>query len=171
MKKKLALAVLLSCVTIGSTSAVTYAYLTGQDRADNECFVSENEIHIEEKFDPPDEVEGGSVIKKSPCIANDSEIPVYVRLAVHFSDSYAQSLCEPLVIGAGWELSGDGYYYFGSALAPGARTVPLFEQIIIKNDVSKEELIPFDVLVYAESVPSSGLSMKESWSLYEGGAQ
>lgn len=169
MKKKIIVPALLACLAVGGTITVTYAYLTDQDRADNEISVTENEIHIEEEFEPPDDPKPGSVITKSPVIVNDSAVSVYVRMSAKFSNSAAEGFCIPPEIHDRWQKNTDGYYYYDTALSPGEKTVPLFEKIIIRDDVSQEELTPFDVLVYAESVQAYELSREAAWSLFAGG--
>lgn len=166
MKKKLIVWMLLAAVAVGSSAAGTYAYLTDQDRAENELSVTENEIHIEENFNPPDDPKPGSVITKAPAVVNDSKVGVYVRISVKFSDSKAENLCLPLTINEHWEKKSDGYYYYDQVLAAGERTEALFEKIVIRNDISADELIPFDVLVYAESVQSHDMTAEEAWDYF-----
>ena len=38
---------------------------------------------------------------------------------------------------------------------------PVVDNIVIKNTVKKEDLVPFDILVYEESVQSEGFSSPE----------
>lgn len=168
MKKKRIILGLLSAFLAGSSSAGTYAYLTDMDTVGNELSITENEIHIDEKFDVPEAVEPGSIITKAPAIVNDSGIGVYVRMSVRFSDLSAEACCLPLEIQQDWEKKNDGFYYYSRILAPGERTEPLFQKIKVREDVSKEALPPFDVLVYAESVQSFGLSSDAAWKLFEG---
>ena len=75
-----------------------YAYLIDRQETVNRIKIVENKTHIEEEFDPADDPGPGSVIKKKPCIVNDSVIPVYVRVRVVFSNLDAQAQCEPLKI-------------------------------------------------------------------------
>ena len=133
---------------------MVYAYLIDRQETVNRIKIVENKTHIEEEFDPPADPGPGSVIKKKPCIVNDSVIPVYVRVRVVFSNLDAQAQCEPLKIK-------DGYYYYQKQLQPGLRTDTVFDNIVIKNTVKKEDLVPFDILVYEESVQSEGFSSPE----------
>ena len=165
MRNKLLLFVFFACLVLGGSVSVTYAYLTGWDFAGNDLGMTENEIHIEEKFEPPDDPGPGTVITKSPCIVNDSAIPVYVRASVRFSNSEAESFCMPLDISSRWQKNEDGYYYYDTSLSPGERTVPMFETISIKEEIAAEDLVPFDVLVYAESVQCFDSTMEEAWSM------
>ena len=165
MRKKLILTLFLSALFL-STASITFAYLTDSDLAENKVSLTENEIHIEEEFVPPEEVTPGTVITKKPRIVNDSKIPVYVRMAVHFTDSAAEAFCEPFLIDSGWELRTDGYYYYKNVLNPGQKTSALFTTVKIKENAAAEELIPFDLLVYAESVQADGMSEEEAWKFY-----
>ena len=106
-----------------------YAYLIDRQETVNRIKIVENKTHIEEEFDPPADPGPGSVIKKKPCIVNDSVIPVYVRVRVVFSNLDAQAQCEPLKIKDSWKTG--------------------------------EDLVPFDILVYEESVQSEGFSSPE----------
>ena len=88
---------------------MVYAYLIDRQETVNRIKIVENKTHIEEEFDPPADPGPGSVIKKKPCIVNDSVIPVYVRVRVVFSNLDAQAQCEPLKIKDSWKTGEDGY--------------------------------------------------------------
>ena len=153
--------VLACCLTAGITGSVVYAYLIDQKETVNQIRILENTTHIEEEFEPPDEVKPGQVIKKKPCIVNDSVIPVYVRVRVVFSNLDAQAQCEPLKIKDSWKTGEDGYYYYQKKVLSGQRTDVIFDKIVIKNTVKKDELVSFDILVYEESVQTEGFSSPE----------
>lgn len=161
MKNRIRIFILLGVLLVGSTGVVTYAYLTDSDSRPNQLNLAGNQVHIEEKFNPPDHPKPGDVISKKPCVVNDSEVPVYVRVSVHFSDSDGLAQCQPLEINPGWSLADDGFYYYDTALAPGKKTVNLFENITLKEASEIKELVSFDVLVYAESVQCYGFSTAE----------
>ena len=55
----------------------------------------------------------------------------------------------------------DEYYYYQKKLLPGERTETVFDNIVIKNTVKKEEMVPFDILVYEESVQAEGFPLPE----------
>lgn len=171
MKKKLISSLFFACLFLSSTS-LTMAYLTDQKEAVNEISPTENQIRIEESFDPPDELKPGITIPKSPRLFNESEIPVYVRMSVHFSDSAAEAFCEPLSIKNGWSRHSDGYYYYVHPLASKERSEALFDAVKIKDSISSKDLIPFELLVYAESVQAEGFaSAEEAWDYYTGGRE
>lgn len=169
--KKLMIWLFLALIGSGLSAAGTYAYLTDQDMAENEFGISENKIHIEEVFEPPDKPGPGSVIKKMPSIVNDSAVAVYVRVSVKFSTSAAEKICQPLVINEHWEKKSDGYYYYDKKLEAGSRTEALFREIVLKSDITQEQILPFDVLVYAESVQSCGFTQEEAWCFFGIGSE
>ena len=155
--------ILMFCLTVGITGSIAYAYLIDKNETVNQVrFVDmENKTHIEEEFETPEDVDPGQIIKKKPCIFNDSEIPVYVRAMVSFSNSAAQELCEPISINKDWKEREDGYCYYQKKLGSKERTNTIFDNIVIKNTIKKEEIIPFDVLVYEESVQAEGFLTPE----------
>lgn len=161
MKKRWMIFVLACCLVAGITGSVAYAYLIDQKEAVNQIKVLENTTHIEEGFEPPDDVKPGQVIKKKPCIMNDSAIPVYIRAQVLFSSLKGEEQCHPLVITDSWKKREDGYYYYQKKLLAGQRTDVIFDNIVIKNTIKKEELVNFDILVYEESVQAEGFSSPE----------
>ena len=152
---------LVCCLTAGITGSVVYAYLIDRKETVNQIKIVENNTHIEEEFDPPKDPQPGQVIKKKPCIVNDSSIPVYIRVKVTFSSREAQDQCEPLLINSNWKNGKDEYYYYQKKVLPGERTETVFDNIVIKNTIKKEEMVPFDILVYEESVQAEGFSSPE----------
>lgn len=165
MRKKWILYAAALCLAVGITGAVVYAYLIDYKEVVNQIEIAENKTHIEEEFEPPEKPEPGQVIKKKPRIQNDSEIPVYVRVWVAFSDSRAMEQCEPLHINASWILDSDGYYYYQKKVLPGTDTDTVFDNIVIKENVKKQDLVPFDILVYEEAIQAEGFaSAKEAFA-------
>ena len=172
MKRKIMILFVLGCMTVLGTGAVTYAYLTDDDVKQNEILPVENKTHIEEEFHPPQDPEPGKVIVKRPWVVNDSQVPVYVRIKVRFSDSKGEAQCQPLQIHKKWKQNKDGYYYYEDILAAGAKTEPLFDKIQLKPDLIKEEICPFDLLVYAESVQAYGFTGAETaFAALDGGKE
>ena len=86
---------------------------------------------------------------------------MYIRVKVAFSSGEAQAQCEPLLINSNWKTGKDEYYYYQKKLLPGERTETVFDNIVIKNTVKKEEMVPFDILVYEESVQAEGFPLPE----------
>lgn len=158
MKKEWLLFSLIALLTAGISGAAAYAWLIDRDEAANKVGFAECDIHIEEKFEPPEEPKPGDTIIKKPCLVNDSPVEVFVRARVCFSDSDAQDMCEPLMLNRDWSYEEDGYYYYGKKLPSGEKTSTIFDNIVIKDTVKKENLVPFDVLVYGEAVQAEGFS-------------
>ena len=161
MRNKWILFILVFCLVMGISGSMAYAYLIDRKETVNRIRIVENKTHIEEEFEPPSDPGPGDIIKKKPCIVNDSVIPVYVRVRVVFSSFEAQEQCQPLEINPSWKMGEDGYYYYQELLAPKQRTETVFDNIVIKNTVKKEDLVPFDLLVYEESVQGKGFSSPE----------
>lgn len=154
-------AALILALTAGIYTS--YAYLTAQDDVDNTFDAAEVKITVEENFDP-EPPKPGQVIKKAPKVQSGSDTNCYVRMHCVFTDSGAEALCEPVKINKGWEKKTDGYYYWNGVLGPGEETGTLFDQIRIKGEITAEDIIPFDILVYAEAVQANGLSADEAWT-------
>jgi len=152
MSKKRILLIAIACLLmLGASFGVTYAYLISDDTKVNAFTVGETDIEVEEKYDPPKELEPGIHITKEPWVRNTGNLPCFVRMRADFSDSKAKDFCLPLNISEDWEEGTDGYYYYKKLLAPGETTGSLFTEIVIKSDVEKGDMIDFDVLVYAEA--------------------
>lgn len=170
MKKKI-LVFLLSCFIISILGATAYAYLTDEENAVNEIGIAQIDTPIQEEFEPPPDPDPGDVITKKPCVENVSAVEVYVRASVRFSDSDAEKQCEPLKINAGWSLAGDGYYYYSQKLLPGEKTSSIFDEVTLKSGIAKEDQLPFELLVYAESVQTHGFAnAPEAFAAMEVGA-
>ncbi len=155
MSKKSILLVLLACFLIlGASFGITYSYLISEDTESNAFTAGETVIEVHEEYEPPPKLEPDTTITKKPKVKNTGNLPCFVRMRADFSDSKAEAFCEPLAINADWEYKDDGYYYYIKPLMPGAETSYLFEKIVIKSTdegVSENDMIDFDVLVYAEA--------------------
>lgn len=164
MKKQVA-TILAAALVLGAGAGTSYAYLTGQDQAENGFRASEVDVDIEETFDPVPEINPGTTIVKAPSVLSRSDIECYVRVMIRFSDSDAENFCEPLNINKGWSRGEDGYYYWDRKLKPGERTGTVFDRVKIRSDVPGEEVKPFEILVYAEAVQCQGQTMEEAWEV------
>ena len=163
------LALMIMLVRVNSVSA----YLTGSDTALNRTRAVGVMLHISEEYEPPDQLQPGISFRKRPAAVNDSSIPVYVRARVLFSSSNAEMLCQPLVIGQGWRYDG-GLYYYETPLAPSSSTQPLFTEVGIRQDVSREMIdagLPFEIYVYAECVPAGDQTCMEAFEEAERGKE
>ena len=154
----------VACLTVAFASfGVTYAYLIANDSKVNEFRVGENDIEIVEEFTAPPELKPGANITKKPSVHNTGNLPCFVRMRVDFSDSEAEKFCEVDYnkTNSWFYNEGDGYYYYTKILQPGGHTEPeLFTNVHIKeeyeeNGVKKKytvnDMIDFDIMVYAES--------------------
>ena len=152
---KVALVLLAACQPLPGGGVCVQAYLTGHDEARNQIRLCEHQISIEEEYEPPDTVEPGVLIPKSPVIRNDSITPCQVRVRVAFSSAKAQALCEELVVNPHWNPSGDGLYDYDLPVPPGGSTEPVFSYVQIRSDLTQEEIdeaCPFEIYVYAEAL-------------------
>lgn len=160
--KKLA-AFMLALLIAGASTGAVFAYLTSQDSVNNNITAANTDIHITEKFDPPEELIPGTVIPKTVAVTSSSTTDCYVRVMVHFSSMEAEKFCESLQIQQGWTKGSDGYYYWNNKVKPQETTGTLFSQIMIRKDAAEEDLESFDVLVYAEAVACGEDSMEDAW--------
>lgn len=154
MSKKRILLIVVACfIMLGASFGITYAYLISDDTEINAFTAGETVIEVEEDYTPPEKLEPGTAINKKPWVENTGNLPCFVRMRADFSDSRAEAFCESLDINTGyWEYnSSDGYYYYKKLLMPGEKTEYLFTQIVIKKDSDLQDMIDFDVLVYAEA--------------------
>lgn len=169
MTKKRITIIALSCLLMLTASfGITYAYLIASDSEVNQFKVGENTVEVVEEYTPPEKLIPGLTIKKAPKVENTGNLPCFVRMRADFSDSKAQEFCMPLEIGSDWEYdTNDGYYYYKGVLQPDASTQPLFEKVVIKEkkadntDYTENDMIDFDILVYAESCEQGERSADE----------
>lgn len=165
MLKKFTGFFLLSCLVIGIVGYSTYAYLIDKGVATNELGIARTSAVIEENFTPTKNPNPGDVIPKNPKVRNTCGEPIYVRMRADFSDSDAEKQCEPLSIDSSWSKSSDGYYYYNKVLNSGESTSSLFQSVKIKSSVVKDEIIPFDIICYCESVQAYGFSSaSDAWN-------
>lgn len=168
MKK--AAAVLLALMIAGISTGAVFAYLTAQEKNVNEVTAANTDISISENFNPPKELNPGIMIPKSVSVTSHSTADCYVRVMVRFSSLEAEQFCESLQILGGWTKEKDGYYYWEKKLKPGESTGTLFEFVKIKQNIKKEDLEDFEILVYGEAVSCTGESRQEAWKKMDIGA-
>ncbi|MBQ1439271.1 MAG: hypothetical protein IIZ10_06255 [Solobacterium sp.] len=176
----LVLAGLTGLLGTGS-AALTSAYLSSREMAENRADFADNVIRIEEPDFNPDTKTGPgtTVYQKRVYLQNTGNIPVYARVRIAFSDPYAQE-CTSFTnstgtfaandlgshLPSGWTEGGDGYYYCTLPLAPQASTPDL---ITTAATVFRDEIGPVDYEIYvrAESVQTrfaeSGKHADVSW--------
>lgn len=154
MSKKRILLIAAACfLMLGTSFGATYAYLISDDTEINAFTVGETVIEVKEEYTPPDKLTPGDPIPKKPWVENTGNLPCFVRMRADFSDSRAEAFCEKLDINTtDWYYdSADGYYYYKKLLNKGEKTSALFTKVQIKSDTNQEDIIDFDVLVYAEA--------------------
>lgn len=156
-KKKIFFMVIACFLVLGMSFGVTYAYLIAKDKAVNQFAMGENTIEIFEDYEPPEKIAPNVQFKKSPYVKNTGNLPCFVRMRADFSNNKAEKFCEPLNIDTvNWEYnSSDGYYYYKKLLNPDSSTSPLFTRVKIKSDSNENDMVDFDILIYAESCQHS----------------
>ena len=155
-KRKRNLCVLLLSILVAAAwSAVVLnvsAYFSHQNEKNNVLKTGDNTSHIEEEFEPPDQVTTDTVYPKKVTVKNDSHTPCYVRVFVELDQPNL-----PVSIDfdtKNWtEKQADGYYYYKKSVKANESTVPLFTQITAKKDVDE-----FQMIVFSETVQSDGSS-------------
>lgn len=141
------------------------AYLADGERIVNQTMVGGNRIEVVETFTPPDEVKPGTVIHKDVKVKNVGHSDCYTRVLIVFSDSEMEKHCR-----VDWNTkdfvydSTDGYYYYPGVLEEGEFTPSLITTIRVNASAPADEVMPFNVIVYAESYQANGFSdYREAW--------
>ena len=105
---------LLSILMAAAWSAAVLdvsAYFSHQNEKNNVLKTGDNTSHIEEEFEPPDQVTTDTVYPKKVTVKNDSHTPCYVRAFVEVDQPNL-----PVSIDfdtKNWtEKQADGYYYY-----------------------------------------------------------
>lgn len=156
---------IMVCITIALCVAVfvgsAMAYLTDNEFHVNELATKEVETEITEDFPDPDPLEPGQEFTKTVRIENNGKPSCYVRVQVLFSDGEMRSVCtlcfegEDGINTADWTYR-DGWYYYNSALEPGALTSPLFTSVKTDERAEADDLHEFDIFVRQESRQAEG---------------
>lgn len=145
---------LVAALAIGGT----FAYLYATDTPVFNTFALAD-IHTE-----IDEPTSGTAAEKDPQVVNVGKSAVYVRARAVISGGDAQVLEQNNWItvvynteDGNWVYGNDGFYYYAGVLLPKSEeesenpsTPPLFTDVIVSTEVSKEA--EFSVDVYQESV-------------------
>lgn len=166
--------VLLITLTICTSIAITSAYYQDAQIANNEFSIGYNQVKIYEEFEPPDELTvGENIYKKTVMAENTGSTNSFIRLYANFSSSEAENASMISTDnGITWQTVSEfranlpqgwiyipynisnilsDYYYYTKEITPGERTVPLFTHIKTTYS-SAEEIEPYEIIVYAESV-------------------
>lgn len=145
------------------------AYLTDGERIENQTVVGGNRIEVVEEFTPPDEVKPGTVIHKDVKVKNTGHSDCYTRILIVFSDCEMEKHCT-----VDWNTEDfvydntDGYYYYPGVLKEGEMTPSLITTIQVSETADMDEVVPFHVIVYAESYQANGFSdYRSAWQHFE----
>lgn len=167
-------AVVISCVLIAAIFGEIRgaAYFTDAQKAENVLTVGENTIEIVEEFDPPEELIPGVSFTKDVNVKNIGTAKCYVRIKALFSNSHMEQLCLVDWNETDWIYNPtDGYWYYPKELSQNTSTPSLFTTVKIKDDTPEDQIIDFDIIVYAESVEAhqgKGFSTyTEAWTHYQ----
>lgn len=178
MKKKIIASALAVCMMATLAIGMTLAYFTDTKSADNVFTVGNVKIELAEpnwdkegggKADA-DAVYAGEALAKDPTITNTGANPCFVRIKVAGLDSLVpEGTTDPAlmikyrtgyidnVLGDGWVLHTDGYYYYSTVLPERATTDSLFDQIVmpaaLENGNTDAE---YKVIVSAQAVQAQG---------------
>lgn len=157
-KKKIFLIIIASFAILVCSFGATYAYLHVKKQTVNEFTVGENIIELHEDYKPPEKLEPGISFTKKPYVENTGNVPCFVRMRADFSNSKAEEFCDIDFNTTDWEKNDtDGYYYYKHLLNPKEKTESLFKTVKIKkvkddgSDYTANDMVDFDILIYAES--------------------
>ena len=174
--KKTFLIPVITAVTAGIVATAinlpssTFAYLTDGESTTNKLTVGENVIEITEKFTPPEElVTGANTFDKEVKVTNTGDVSCFTRVFLELSDNDVRGESKLSPDGTnfytveefkdhlptGWVYEDSAllgpYYYYTSAIAPGEETPYLIKKVQT-TFASAEDIEPYDIYVYAESV-------------------
>lgn len=160
--------ILAVVLTIALSVGVVYGFLTDKQNKVNEIGYGEDEITITETFPPAPSPQPGDVITKNVKITSTGDLDAYVRIRVLFSP---ESMLENVTIDyntTDWTYNtDDGMWYYNRVLPKGQSTSSLFTSITVKSDVPAEDIVPFDVIVNAESTQAGGFdNMWDAWAVW-----
>lgn len=157
--------------------AVTFAFLTANDNAENKLKIAETDTAIIDDFEPPSAISPGVTFKKTVSVQNTGKTNSFIRMKIIFSDSKAEEFCALDGMDTeNWEYCDDGYYYYKHIVAPSAATQPLFTDITIKTTKSDGtsytiyDMVDFDITVYAEAIQATDYIESEyltAWADYK----
>ena len=176
--KKRIIVVIACIIALATIVGTTYAYLSGKDNANNPISVGENTIEVDEEFELPKELVPGISYTKSPKVTNTGNMDCYVRMCVYYSDESVSRYTTINFDTTNWTYNpDDGYYYYHHIVHPGESSTPLFTEVTILSqidngdgtftDVTQDDLIDYDIIIYAESVQAADYSSAtEAWQAF-----
>ena len=176
MKRKL-LAVAVTVICLSMMAYGTLAYFTAEDTAHNVITSGEIDIELQEWADaekttpfPEDGVSGvmpGTEVTKIVEVKNTGANDAYIRVKVEKEFVLSEGVEGETDSGlmkidfdeTYWTLGEDGYYYYKTALEPGAVTEPLFASVSFDTtmgNIYQNSTAKVDVTAYAVQVANNG---------------
>ncbi|MBQ7499821.1 MAG: hypothetical protein IJT91_02900, partial [Clostridia bacterium] len=137
MKKKVLTISLVVALAAILLVGGTMAFFTDTKAKDNTFTIGNVEIGLDEPnwdpTDPHEDIYPGEVLAKDPYVTNTGNNDAFVRIKVEGLDSLitaglsANNIAIVGLDAANWTYNdADGYYYYNTAVAPGAATTALF---------------------------------------------
>ena len=158
--------VIVACLVVSTaTFGGTMAYiLTNTTEMVNEFTPAEVSCLVSEDF-------SGGIEKKNVCVLNTGDAAAYIRVKLlpYWYDKeddsiIAKSAWVPAFTpGSGWELGGDGFYYYTSPVKPGESTSMLISSLNLKqDDVSLARQVLEIIATCIQAEPAG--AVMEAWS-------
>lgn len=165
IRKSLLLLCILCTLSAISLTNATLAYFTDHTDLTNRIKIGHNVSILKETFPTPEPIKKDTVqtYEKVVSVSNLESVPCYVRVYVAFSnDAIGNNISYVNLNATDWSYvssagnaSMKGYYYYKYPLNPGETTKPLFDGLIIGNnlDFSNDGANDiFEVYLYEETV-------------------
>ena len=141
--------------------SLVYAYSVSTAAAMNEYTVGDNEIEINEVFEPPARLNDGDEIQKEVTVTNTGRTDCAVRLFIKPNDMEIMNHIAIDFNMEDWHDGQDGYYYYKGILAPGQTTEALFSEVSIQSAAVQQ----FQLFVFGESrAAKRGQNWYEVWN-------
>ena len=164
--KKLVALVLVAVLAITSVVGTTLAYFTDSKEATNTFTVGDVKIELTETLwdaEEKDDVYPGEPLAKNPVVTNKGSNPCFVRIEVTGWDcldpagdiTYRTDYVDGK-LGDNWVIGGDGYFYYTEVLEADKFTDALFDQIVIRTDLTNGYDASYSLVVKAEAVQAQG---------------
>lgn len=157
----------LFLVLLGSMKAM-HAYYIDTVQKDNLTRIGTVDVKLQEEFDIPQDIVPGEQIQKRVWVQNTGTAPCYVRVRVIFSDSRMEKQCSIDWNQKEWiQNKTDQYFYYKNILYPGENTTDLMGTVSVSDTAKPEELVPFQIFVYAECCQAgNAASWKDAWDAF-----
>jgi hypothetical protein len=181
----IALAVAAAALSAIFSAQGTLAWLNHSDSRDNEVGVIQYIFshQVQEDFTPPgpgEKLTAGEMLEKKSWVANDGDIPAFVRVKVfpvltapdgllHCEARFGAQLRYVDLRTADWMDGGDGWFYYRGVVEPGESTEPLFEDIELDQDIVADSDAVLTITIIAEAVETGKYNggteyrYKEAW--------